>query len=330
MGKTVTTEFAFLHPADTSNPHDAARSPGGSSSGSAAAVAAGQVPLAIGTQTNGSVIRPASFCGIYGFKPSRGLIPRSGVLQTSKSLDQIGVFSRSLGDAAALADAITGHDREDPACHDRPKPRVLGGMEDAPAMEPNLAWFDLPFADRLAEDARDGLQELVSALGGRVEVLPAPDSFTAAVDAQRVIHEYEILRHLDAEVSAHWDQISPSLQPVMERARGYSDAQYEDALALMAGAETYFEAFFMDYDAVLAPAAAGEAPVKSDGTGDPIFSTVWTFAGLPCVTLPLLAGASGLPVGAQLIGSAEADHRLFACANWLQTYLDADDAPEET
>lgn len=330
MGKTVTTEFAFLHPADTKNPHDPSRSPGGSSSGSAAAVAAGHVPLAIGTQTNGSVIRPASFCGIYGFKPTRGQISRARVLQTSKTLDQVGAFARSLADVAATADALSGYDRDDAASHDRPKPQNLRGVEDGPAMEPAFAWFDLPFADRLADDAQEGLAELVAALGARVEQLPAPESFARAVAAHGIVHEYEILRHLDEQVTNHWELISPSLQPVMERARTYSDAQYEDALGMVQAAEDYFAAFFIDFDAILAPAAPGDAPPIESGTGDPIFSTLWTFSGLPCLTLPLLAGASGLPVGAQLIGSAEADDKLCACAQWLQTYLEQEPDHEES
>ena len=327
MGKTVTTEFAFMHPAGTSNPHDHERTPGGSSSGSAAAVAAGHVPLAIGTQTNGSVIRPAAFCGIYGFKPTRGLVSRFGALQTSKTLDQVGGFARSLGDVAALCDAIAGFDRGDSATRARPKPQMLAGSRSDPEMEPNLAWFELPFNDKLDEDAAEGLRELIDVLGGRVEVIPAPSSFARAVECHKIVHEYEICRHLSEELETHWDLVSPTVQPVIERARTYTDEMYLEALAMVQGAEDYFNAFFADYDAILAPAATGEAPPLCSGTGDPIFSTVWTFAGLPCLSLPLLTGSAGLPVGVQLIGCAEHDDRLLASANWLQTHLE--DAPDE-
>ncbi len=331
MGKTVTTEFAFMHPAGTTNPHNADRTPGGSSSGSAAAVAAGHVPLAIGTQTNGSVIRPASFCGVYGFKPTRGIVSRGGALQTSKTLDQVGGFARSLGDVAALADVLKGFDRADPTTHVRPKPQMLDGSRSDPPMEPSFAWFELPFNDRLDDDARDGLMELIEALGARVEVLPAPASFSRVIECHRIVHEYEICRHLSDDLETHWDLVSATVQPVIERARTYSDDQYRDALDMVQAAEDYFSAFFADYDAVLAPSATGEAPPLTSGTGDPIFSTLWTFAGLPCLTLPLLAGAAGLPVGVQMIGCAEQDDRLLTSANWLQLHLDDtpdDDAPE--
>ena len=322
MGKTVTTEFAFMHPAGTTNPHSSDRTPGGSSSGSAAAVAAGHVPLAIGTQTNGSVIRPASFCGIYGLKPTRGLVSRFGALQTSKTLDQVGGFARSLGDVAVLADAIAGYDRGDPATHARPKPQMAAGSASQPAMEPCFAWFDLPFGDRLDGDAAAGFKELTHALGDRVEVLPAPDSFARVVECHKIVHEYEICRHLSEELETHWDLVSATIQPVIEAARGYSDDLYQDALGMVQAAEDYFAAFFADYDAILAPASTGEAPAIASGTGNPVFSTLWTFAGLPCLTLPLLTGGSGLPVGVQLIGCAEQDDRLLACANWLQHHLE--------
>ena len=321
MGKTVTTEFAFMHPAETTNPHDVTRTPGGSSSGSAAAVAAGHVPLAIGTQTNGSVVRPASFCGIYGFKPTRGIISRYGVLQTSKTLDQVGVFGRSLSDVALLSDAIGGFDRGDNATYARPKPAMLNGSQRDPVMEPSLAWFELPYDDRLDDDARAGFAELVEAFDARIETIPAPKSFAVAIECHKIVLEYEILRNLAQEVESHWDQLSATLRPVLERARTYSDAQYHDALEMVDAAQDYFRAFFADYDAVLAPAAAGEAPEISSGTGDPIFCTLWTFAGLPCVTLPVLVGAEGLPVGVQLIGSLEQDDRLLSCAGWLQNHL---------
>lgn len=325
MGKTVTTEFAFVNPAGTTNPHNHERTPGGSSSGSAAAVAAGHVPLAIGTQTNGSVIRPASFCGIYGFKPTRGTISRRGVLQTSSTLDQVGVFARSLPDTAALADALAGYDQDDTGSHSRPKPAMLAGSRTDPAMEPSFACFDLLFNDRLDTAAREGLAELVDRLDGRVEILPAPASFALAVSSHNIVHEYEFYHHLRDDVDTHWDQLSARLQPVMERARAYSKDQYQEALEMVGAAEQYFDAFFIDYDAVLAPAATGEAPELANGTGDPIFSTLWTFAGLPCISLPMLAGEAGLPVGVQMIGSAEGDDRLMSCAHWLQQHLQQDE-----
>ena len=322
LGKTYTTEVAFLHPTVTGNPHNLDHTPGGSSSGSAAAVAAGHVPLAIGSQTNGSTVRPASFCGIYGFKPTRGVISRTGCLQTSQSLDQVGVFARTLDDAALLADVLAGYDAGDPGSYVEPKPAMLAGARAKPPVEPDIAWLELPFADRLDASSVDGFEELISALGNRVERLPAPKSFEAVVQSHKIVHEYEIWHHLKADFEAGWDLVSDTLKPALEQAQTLSKGQYEDALAMLAGAQDYFEQFFLDYDAVLAPSSAGEAPLKSSGTGDPVFCTIWTFAGLPALSLPLLTGSAGLPIGVQLIGSAEGDDRLLRTANWLQQYLE--------
>ncbi len=323
MGKTVTTEFAFSHPAGTTNPHDPARTPGGSSSGSAAAVASGHLPLALGSQTNGSTLRPASFCGIYGFKPTRGVLPRRGALRTSRTLDHVGLFARSLEDLCLLADALGGYDPEDPASYARPRPALLAGWQEEAPVEPALAWFDLPYGERLDEDAGAAFAELIDSLGGRVEKLPAPADFAKIIDCHGVIHEHEMSLHLKDEMERHWDRLSPSMQAALARGRGHSAARYEEALAMVAAAESYFAAFFKDYDAILTPAATGEARALEEGTGDPIFCTLGTFSGLPALSLPWLTGKTGLPIGVQLIGSAQGDDRLVRTARWVQNYLDA-------
>jgi Asp-tRNA(Asn)/Glu-tRNA(Gln) amidotransferase A subunit family amidase len=323
MGKTVTTEFAFLQPADTVNPHNPAHSPGGSSSGSAAAVAAGQVPLAIGSQTNGSTIRPASFCGVFGFKPTRGMISRRGVLETSPTLDQVGVFARSLEDAALLSDALSGYDPADCMSFLRARPSALTGARDEPLMEPILVWFELPFAERLSPASREGLDEVLECLGARVEKLPSPSSFAGVVHHQQVIHEVEMARALQAEVDDHWDLISESLQPALQRGLARSDDEYAEALATMQSMAAFYTEVFNEYDAIVAPSAPGEAPLRETGTGDPIFSTLWTFSGLPALTLPVLVGETGLPVGVQLVGALEGDDKLFRTAAWFLRHLDA-------
>lgn len=322
LGKTVTTEMAFMHPSATRNPHNPIRTPGGSSSGSAAAVAAMQVPLTVGTQTNGSVIRPASFCGTFGFKPTRGVISRAGVLQTSVSLDQVGVFGRSLADVALLTDALGSYDPADPLSFARPRPAMaIGAAAEAP-VTPNLAWFDLPFNDRLADDARDGLMAVLDVLGRAVARLPAADQLANLVAVQARIHEYEIAQHQAAVFDAHWDDLSDTIKPTITRARKISRAEYDDALAVKSSAEAFFAKFFTEFDAIIAPAAAGEAPLRDTGhTGDPIFCTLWTLAGLPCVTLPLLVGETDMPIGVQLIGPIEKDDRLLRTASWLQQTL---------
>lgn len=317
LGKTVTTEFAFVHPADTRNPHNPEFSPGGSSSGSAAAVAAFHVPLAIGTQTNGSVIRPASFCGTYGFKPTRGVIPRRGILQTSQSLDQVGVFARDLSDVALLADAIGFYDPSDALSYPRPRPKMLNGSLSEAPVDPALVWLDFPYHDRLSADASEGLEELMGALGVRIERLSVDGKLAGLVDAHAKIHEFEIWMHNQKLFTDNWDQLSPTLQPVLDRSRVISQAEYEDALGVKQSGEAFFAEFFNDYDAVIAPSATGEAPRFGGGTGDPVFSTIWTLCGLPAVNLPLLVGANSMPIGVQLIGNAEEDDRLLRTASWV-------------
>lgn len=321
MGKTTTTELAFVPPCETRNPHNSDRTPGGSSSGSAAAVAAGHVPLAIGTQTNGSVIRPASFCGTFGFKPTRGAITRTGVLQTSKSLDQVGTFARTLDDVALLADAISGYDQRDTASYAYARPSTLEGARENVPVEPELVWFNLPFNDRLSEAASDGLEGVIDILGPRINRMDPADQLGALVAVQARIHEYEIALHQARVFDGHWDQISDTLKPIITRARNISEAEYQDALGVKASAEKFFAEFFQEYDAILAPAAAGEAVPFGPNTGDPIFCTLWTLAGLPCVTLPLLVGETGLPIGVQLIGPAHKDDGLLRTARWCQHHI---------
>ncbi len=322
MGKTVTTEFAFMSPGKTANPHNPAHTPGGSSSGSAAAVSAGHVPLAVGSQTAGSVIRPASFCGIFGLKPSQGMISRNGVLRTSESLDQIGVFGRSLEDVALLTDALTGHDAADKASYARAKPDLSAGCRAEAPVEPNFVWFELPFADRLADDARAGFDELHEVLGDRLETLALPESLGNIIDHHRVIQQYEMRRHLAREFEDSPDQLSPFLHDILRQAGDHSDEHYAHSLAAMDSAKAFFAEVFNDYDAILTPSAAGEAPVGLAATGDPVFCTMWTFCGLPCLTLPLLNGEQGLPIGVQLVAGLEEDDRLCRSAQWLLNSLD--------
>ena len=321
MGKTVTTELAFVHANDTRNPHNPEHSPGGSSSGSAAAVAACQVPLAVGTQTNGSVIRPASFCGTFGFKPTRGVISRAGVLKTSDSLDQVGCFGRSLEDVALLTDALAGYDQADSCSFARPRPQMRAGAQAEAPVAPDLVWFNLPFYDRLSPDAHEGMEAVLDVLGPRITRMAAADTLANLVAVQARIHEYEICQHQAAVFDANFEDLSRELQLIVARGRKISEAEYTDALAVKASAQTFFDDLFVEFDAIIAPCAAGEAPKFGSGTGDPIFCTLWTLAGLPCVSLPLLVGDNNLPIGVQLIGPIEKDDRLLRTARWLQLHL---------
>lgn len=320
MGKTMTTELAFMHPAATRNPHNSDYSPGGSSSGSAASVAAGQVPLAIGSQTNGSVIRPASFCGVYGYKPSHGIISRRGLLETSATLDQIGVFGRDLGDIALLVDALSGYDNADSATYLAPKPSLLNGyLSDAP-MPPALVWIDMPYANQYSNDAVEGFEELLAELGSSVERISAPKSFAALIPCHKIIQDYEMVRALADPINNHWDSISETAQPLFTAAKKHSDAQYQEALEIRTAAIDWFKEFYNDYDAVLTPSALSEAPLMGS-TGDPVCCTVWTLCGLPCISMPLLTGANDLPIGVQLVGGLREDDRLLRTARHLLQQL---------
>ncbi len=321
LGKTATTELSLAGESRTRNPHNGERIAGGGSSGSAASIAAGHAPIAVGASMNGSVIRSASYCGVYGFTPSRGIISRRDCLQISSTLDQVGVMGRSLEDVALLGDVLAGFDPGDPASHTRPKPQMLKGSQSDAPVEPCFIWLELPFHDRLSDAVRQGLDELMEVLGSRVERQPAPQSFNDVAKHHQIIYEYEFYKNFQNNPEAGSDQFHDTVKQLLARARTIADEEYENALAMMAGAEKFFIEFFNDYDAILAPAALGEALVTGEGTGDPVCSTIWAFAGLPCLSLPLLKGETGLPVAVQLIGAAEEDDRLLRTATWLERHL---------
>jgi len=323
MGKTVTTEFAFMHPSNTRNPINLEHTPGGSSSGSAAAVAAGHVPLAIGSQTNGSTIRPASYCGIYGFKPSTGIISRRGSLETSHTLDTVGLFARDLGDIALLADALAGYDHADVNSYLDTKPSMLSGYLSEPPMEPNFAFIDMPYANQYSVSVAQGMEELLQVPGLKVERIPAPQSFAVLIKAQHIIHEYEIYRALEQQRLEFSDKLSDTIQAKFEGAKAITNEQYEEALDIQQGTVDWFSQFFLEFDAVITPSALGEAPLVGDSTGDPICSTVWTLSGLPCLSLPVLQGEKDLPIGVQLVGSLREDDRLLRTARWFLSHLNS-------
>ena len=322
IGKTKTTELAYLHPTDTTNPHDPSRSPAGSSSGSAAAVAARQVPLAVGTQTGGSVIRPASFCGAFGLKPTRGMISRSGVFRTSAALDQIGAFGNTLEDVALLADSLGCYDQNDPASFARPRPAMLAAAQAEAPIEPDFCWFDMPHHNRLDNDAREGLERVLDALGERVKRVPVAPQLAALTAVHRTIYDYEIARNVGLIQADYADQLSPEIIEAIERGRAIPEADYHEALEVKSLAEAFFASHFSKFDAIVAPSATGEAIPLSDGsTGDAVFCLPWTLAGLPCLSLPILTGENGLPIGVQLVGAAEKDDRLLRAARWMQSEL---------
>ncbi len=317
LGKTVTTELAVFHPGKTRNPHDPARTPGGSSSGSAAAVAAGMVPLAIGSQTNGSVIRPASYCGVFGYKPSRGLVSRHGVLRQSERLDHVGVFARSVEDLALIAEPLMAFDARDPAMRPQTRPGLVEAAATDPPVPLRFAFVKSPVWDRASPDTHEAFAELVGELGDRAQELELAEAFGEAIDVHRTIHETDLARAFAAEYERGADKLSAVLRQMIERGQRYLAVDYNRAVERIAVLNGLLDKVFDQYDAILTPAATGEASVGLESTGSPVFCTTWTLCGVPSVTVPILQGAAGMPIGVQVVGSLGDDARLLRAARWL-------------
>ena len=323
MGKTVTTELATYAPGKTRNPHNTEHTPGGSSSGSAAAVACGMVPVALGSQTNGSVIRPAAYCGVYGFKPTHGLISRHGVLKLSRTLDHVGVFARTIEDIALACEELVGFDERDPDTRMRARIPFLRIAAEEPPVPPRLAFVKTPLWDRTEPDTREAFGELVAQLGDRVEEFVLPESAREALEWHRTIMEAEMAASLVVEYERGRDKLSDSLRAQLERGRKHTAFDYQAALARIPLLIEGFAELFERYDAIVTPATAGTAPKGLASTGDPAFCTLWTLCGMPALSLPLMQGANGLPLGLQLVGPRHDDARLLRTAHWLATRVEA-------
>ena len=317
FGKTVTTEFATTHPGPTCNPHNLAHTPGGSSSGSAAAVAAGMVPVALGTQTNGSVIRPASFCGVYALKPSRGLLPRTGVLDQSPSLDEIGVFARNLEDIAKVTEIMSGDDGHDSASARQSPRRLYDVAVSQPPLPPKFCFVKTPWWDDVEPEAREAYEAFVAHMGDSVEVVQLPEIVKQVSPWLVKVNEIELGVCLQKEWLHHREQLSEPLRLRVEKSMTMPGTDYLIAKDRMFHVMNAFDEYFATYDAILCPAALGTAPKGLTSTGNPIMQTVWSFAGLPSVNLPLLTLSNGLPLGVQAVGSYQNDARLLRSSRWL-------------
>ena len=318
MGKTVTTEFAYFSPGKTRNPHNAEHTPGGSSSGSAAAVGANMVPLGIGSQTNGSTIRPAAYCGVVGFKPTYGLISRHRALMLSRTLDHVGLFANSVDDIALLVEQLTSYDENDPDTS--PRARIPFGQiaAEEPPLAPMFAFIKTPYWDRADEDTKEGFAEIIEHLGSQVEEV---ELFPSAADAwqwHQTIMGAEMARNLEREFMNGRDLLSEQLRAQIERGREVRAPDYLRALSRITPIhESFVELFEQRYNAILTPAAPSAAPKGLASTGDPSFCTLWTLCGMPAISLPLLQSANGLPIGVQLVGPRHGDARLLRTARWL-------------
>ena len=304
LGKTVTTEFAWFHPGKTANPRNLSHTPGGSSSGSAAAVADCMVPLAFGTQTAGSVIRPASYCGIVGYKPTHGTLPRAGIKPLSDSLDTLGTLTRTVADAALLVAALSGRDLA---------PRPL-------AQPPRIGLCRTPEWNAAQPETVTAMESSAAALeraGATLGEIILPQDYAGITQAQIDIMNYEICAALACERLQHHEALSDKLKQLLENAQRCDAARYDAAQALVASCRGRMEDVFADLDVLLAPSAPGEAPAGLAATGDPIFCRMWTVLQVPAINLPCAVGPHGLPVGVQVIGRRGDDARTLAVAEWM-------------
>jgi Asp-tRNA(Asn)/Glu-tRNA(Gln) amidotransferase A subunit family amidase len=314
IGKSVTTECAFYHPGPTRNPHDLSRTPGGSSSGSAAAVAAGMVPIALGSQTNGSVIRPAAFCGVIGFKPSHGLVSRAGVLALSRHLDHVGVFARTLADTALVIDLLAGPDPADPDTHDARAPG-LGAALRAPRARPRIAFVRTPIWDKADPATRIAFEALADRLD--IEAVELPAHFVRAWDALRTIMSADMAHNLGPAAKRGGEgKVSKVLGDFLAEGKAVSPARYDEAVAAAGGYRSDLAGALKEFDALMTPATVGVAPPIAT-TGDPAFCSLWTLVGTPAISLPILQGEGGLPLGVQLVAAYGEDARLLRAAQWL-------------
>lgn len=325
LGKTVTTEFAYFSPGKTRNPRDLKRTPGGSSSGSAAAVAAGMVPLAIGSQTNGSVIRPASFCGVFAAKPSHGLISRAGALTLSRKLDHVGAFARSVEDLALILDVLAGADPADPDSRPYPSPSFRAAAAESPPLPPSFALVRTPMWDKADAETRDGLEDLAKELNAREVDLPG--DYRAAWEAHRAIMAADMAYNLGALIDKG-GEFSRQLSELIAEGREVTAVAY---LAALRDARRYADGMMGIFeqlaDAILTPSARGVAPPRLDATGDPVFCSLWTLVGFPALNLPLLADAGGIPIGVQLVGAPGRDERLLRTARATIAALSTAEGP---
>jgi amidase len=311
LGKTVTAEFAGMTPGPTANPHNPVHTPGGSSSGSAAAVADFMLPAAIGTQTGGSVLRPAAYCGVVGYKPTYNLINRAGLKFAAESLDTIGLIARSLDDIELITDVLIGE-----------KPSPPASIDSAP----RIGLCCTPLWDTAQGETKHAVEDAaarLAAAGAAVREIGLPEEFGGLRAAAReTINNYERSKSMAAEWASDRERISERLRGCIESGLAMPYGDYLAALRLGENCRARLEEIFDDLDILLAPCVTGEAPQGLASTGDPGFQAIWTILHVPALSLPTHRGPNNLPVGVQLVARRHDDRRLFACARWVWERLD--------
>ena len=318
MGKTTTSELAYLGPSKTTNPHDHSRTPGGSSSGSAASVASFMAPLSIGSQTGGSVIRPASYCGVVGYKPTYGLISRNGVLKTSEKLDQIGIFARSVEDVAVLAKVIIKKDNYDTATVHYSTEHMLDEVKKGPLFDPKFIFYKTESWKLIEKKSRDAFEYFIKSFKNNIEVFDTPSYFKDIHKYHQIIHETDLANNFAIYYKKHKKKLSKYMQDAISKGNNHSAKEYAEAIDFMKRSYESYQEVFEDYHGVLSPSSPGVAPKGLKSTGTAEFNKVWSYMGTPCISLPLLQGESNLPLGVQLIGARFDDHRFLGVANWLE------------
>ena len=318
MGKTATSELAYLGPSKTSNPHDYSRTPGGSSSGSAASVASFMAPLSIGSQTGGSVIRPASYCGVVGYKPTYGLISRNGVLKTSEKLDHIGVFGRSVEDVALLAKVLIKKDNYDSATVHYSTENMLDEVKKGPLFEPKFIFYKTEHWKIIEKKSREAFEYFIKSFKNNIEVFDTPSYFKDIHKYHQIIHETDLANNFALYYQKYKKKLSKYMQDAITKGNKHSAKEYAEAIDFMKRSYESYQEVFEDYHGVLSPSSPGVAPKGLKSTGTAEFNKVWSYLGTPCISLPVLQGEGNLPLGVQLIGARFDDHRFLGIANWLE------------
>ena len=318
MGKTATSELAYLEPPSTTNPHDKNRTPGGSSSGSAASVASFMAPASIGSQTGGSVIRPASYCGVVGYKPSYGLISRNGVLRTSYNLDQIGMFGRRVEDVAMLAKVLIKKDKYDPATIHYSTENILLETKKGPIFDPKFIFYKTDHWKIIDKKSREAFEYFIKSFKKNIEIFDTPSYFKDIQKYHQIIHETDLANNFSVYYKKFKKKLSKYMQDAISNGNKYSAKEYAEAVDFMKRSYESYEEVFEDYHGVLSPSSPGVAPKGLKSTGTAEFNKVWSYLGTPCISLPLLEGENNLPLGVQLIGNKYDDQRFLGVAKWLE------------
>jgi len=318
MGKTATSELAFLGPPVTRNPHDHNRTPGGSSSGSAAVIAAHMAPLSIGSQTGGSVIRPASYCGVVGYKPSYGLISRNGILRTSYALDHVGVFGKTVEDVALLAKVLIKKDSYDSATIHYSAEEMLDICRKKPLFEPKFIFYKTNSWKKVDKKSRESFEFFIKAFKKNIEVFDTPSYFKDINKYHQIIHETDLANNFQNYYKKSKNKLSKEMQSAISRGMKYSSKEYAEAIDFMRISYESYKKIFKDYNGVLTPCSTGVADKGIKSTGRADFNKYWSFMGVPAIALPLLQGENNLPLGVQLIGDKYDDLRFLGIAKWLE------------